>query len=57
MLREKSMPDKKSSMGFIKEYSTVYMIEGGKELMTEVLKKVRELDEKLGANILPKNRT
>ncbi len=41
MLREKSMLDKKSSMGFIKEYSTVYMIEegGGKELMTEVLKK------------------
>ncbi|MGC8673251.1 MAG: IS1634-like element ISFac6 family transposase, partial [Thermoplasmata archaeon] len=58
MLREKSLLDKKSPMDVIKEYSTVYMIEGDeKEIMTEVPKKVRELDEKLGTNIFPKNRS
>jgi hypothetical protein len=58
MLREKSLLDKKSPMDVIKEYSTVYIIEGdGKEIMTEVPKKVRELDEKLGSNIFPKNRS
>ncbi|MGC8585617.1 MAG: hypothetical protein ACP5L4_05855 [Thermoplasmata archaeon] len=45
-------------MDVIKEYSTLYMIEGDeKEIMTEVPKKVRELDEKLGTNIFPKNRS
>ncbi|MGC8565919.1 MAG: IS1634-like element ISFac6 family transposase, partial [Thermoplasmata archaeon] len=58
MLREKSLLNKKSPMDVIKEYSTVYMIEGDqKEIMTEVPKKVRELDEKLGTNIFPKNRS
>ncbi|MGC9123587.1 MAG: hypothetical protein ACP5IB_05925 [Thermoplasmata archaeon] len=58
MLREKSLLNKKSSMDVIKEYSTAYMIEGDqKEIMTEVPKKVRELDEKLGTNIFPKNRS
>jgi len=45
-------------MDILKEYSTVYMIEGdGKEIMTEVPKKVRELDEKLRSKIFPKNRS
>jgi transposase len=58
MLREKSLLDKKSPMDIVKEYSTVYMIEGdGKEILTEVSRKVRELDEKLGSNIFPKNRS
>jgi hypothetical protein len=58
MLREKSLLNKKSPMDVIKEYSTVYMIEGDqKEIMTKVPKKVRELDEKLGTNIFPKNRS
>ncbi|MGC9124269.1 MAG: hypothetical protein ACP5IB_09445, partial [Thermoplasmata archaeon] len=56
MLRKKSLLNKKSPMDVIKEYSTVYMIEGDeKEIMTEVPKKVRELDEKLGTSIFTKN--
>ena len=37
------------------EFSKVYMVKiGEKEIMSEVPKKVRVLDEKLGLNLFPK---
>ena len=44
--REKGMLNKVSPMDLMDEYA--------KELMSEVPKKVRELDEKLGLNLFPK---
>ena len=46
MLREKGMLNKVSPMDLMDEYA--------KELMSEVPKKVRELDEKLELNLFPK---
>ena len=42
-------------MDLMDEYAKVYKVEyGDKELMSEVPKKVRDLEEKLGLNIFPK---
>ena len=55
MLREKGMLNKVSPMDLMDEYAKVYKVEyGDKELMSEVPKKVRELDEKLELNLFPK---
>ena len=55
MLREKRMLNKVSPMDLMDEYVKVYKVEyGDKELMSEVPKKVRELDDKLGLNLFPK---
>jgi len=56
MLRERSLLDKISPMDVLERFSTVYIIEDRK-IITEVSKKVRELDKKLGTNIFPKNRS
>ena len=58
MLRERSLLDKISPMDVLERFSTVYIIEDeNRKIITEVSKKVRELDEKLGTNIFPKNRS
>ncbi|OFV67904.1 MAG: hypothetical protein SCAL_000544 [Candidatus Syntrophoarchaeum caldarius] len=42
-------------MDLIEGFSKVCMVElGGKEIMSEVSKPVRELDEKLGLGLFPK---
>jgi hypothetical protein len=57
MLRERSLLDKISPMDVLKRFSTVYIIVKDRKIITEVSKKVRELDEKLGTNIFHKNRS
>jgi len=58
MLRERSLLDKISPMDVLERFSTVYIIKDeNRKIITEVSKKVRELNEKLGTNILPKNRS
>jgi len=58
MLRERSLLDKISPMDVLERFSTVYIIEDeNRKIITEVSRKVRELDEKLGTNIFPKNRS
>lgn len=55
MLREKEMLNKISPIDLIEEYAKVHKVDyGDKELMSEVPKKVRDLDEKLGLNLFPK---
>jgi len=55
MLREKGMLNKVSTMDLMDEYAKVYKVEyGDKELISEVPKKVKELDEKLELNLFPK---
>lgn len=55
MLREKEMLNKISPMDLMEKYAKVYKVDyGDKELMSEVPKKVRDLDEKLGLNLFPK---
>ena len=55
MLRNAGLLDKLSPMDLIEEFSKVYMVElGGKEIISEVPKRVRELDEKLGLGLFPK---
>jgi len=42
-------------LDLLEEFSKVYMVRiGEKEIMSEVPKKVRELDEKLDLNLFPK---
>jgi len=56
MLRERSLLNKISPINVLERFSTVYIIEDdNRKIITEVSKKVRELDEKLGTNIFPKN--
>jgi len=58
MLRERSLLDKISPMDVLERFSTVYIIgDENRKIIMEVLKKARELDEKLGTNIFPKNRS
>jgi transposase len=55
MLRNAGLLDKLSPADLLEEFSKVYMVRvGEKEIMSEVPKKVRELDEKLGLNLFPK---
>jgi len=55
MLRNAGLLNKVSPMDLLEEFSKVYMVRiGEKEIMSEVPKKVRELDEKLGLNLFPK---
>jgi len=55
MLWERSLLDKISLMDILERFSTVYIIEDeNRKIITEVSKKVKELDEKLGTNIFPK---
>ena len=55
MLRNAGILDKFSPMDLLEEFSKVYMVKiGEKEVMSEVPKKVRELDEKLGLKLFPK---
>jgi len=45
-------------MSFLERFSTVYIIiKENRKIITEVSKKARELNEKLGTNIFPKNRS
>jgi len=55
MLSERSLLDKISPMDVLERFSTVYIIVKDRKIITEVSKKVKELDEKLGKNIFPKN--
>ena len=58
MLWERSLLDKISLMDILERFSTVYIIEEeNRKIITEVSKKVKELDEKLRTNIFPKNRS
>jgi len=55
MLRKAGLLDKISPMDLLEEFSKVYMVKiGEKEIMSEVPKKVRELNEKLDLNLIPK---
>ena len=56
MLRERSLLDKISPFDVLKRFFIVYTIEDrNRKIIKRVLKKVRELDKKLGTNIFPKN--
>ena len=45
-------------MSFLERFFIVYIIiEENRKIITEVSKKARELNEKLGTNIFPKNRS
>jgi len=58
ILKERSLLDKISPMDVLERFSTVYIIEDeNRKIITEVSKKVKELDEKLRTNIFPKNRS
>jgi hypothetical protein len=47
-----------SPMDALERFSTVYIIgDEDRKIVTEVSKKVRVADEKLGTNIFPKNRS
>ena len=55
MLRNAGLLNKVSPMDLLEEFSKVYMVKiGEKEILSEVPKKVRMLDEKLGLNLFPK---
>jgi len=55
MLRNAGLLNKVSPMDLLEEFSKVYMVRiGEKEIMSEVPRKVRELDERLGLNLFPK---
>jgi len=55
MLRNAGLLNKVSPMDLLEEFSKVYMVKiGEKEIMSEVPRKVRVLDEKLGLNLFPK---
>lgn len=55
MLRNSGLLNKVSPMDLLEDFSKVYMVRiGEKEIISEVPKKVRELDEKLGLNLFPK---
>ena len=55
MLRNAGILNRFSPMDLLEEFSKVYMVKiGEREVMSEVPKKVRELDEKLGLNLFPK---
>ena len=55
MLRNAGLLNKVSPLDLLEEFSKVYMVRiGEKEIMSEVPKKVRELDEKLDLNLFPK---
>lgn len=56
MLRKASLPEKISPADLLEEFSSVYAITDGKRMIgTEVPKRARELDERLGTNLFPKN--
>lgn len=58
MLRKGELLNKVSPIDLLEEFSTVYIIEGDdNRIVTEIPKKVKLLDEKIGANIFPKNRS
>ena len=45
-------------MDVLKRFSTVYIIEDeNRKIITEVSKKIREIDKKLRTNIFPKNKS
>jgi len=55
ILRNAGILNKFSPMDLLEEFSKVYMVKiGEREVMSEVPKKVRELDEKLGLKLFPK---
>jgi hypothetical protein len=58
ILRSAGILDKVSPLDLFEEFSSVYAItDGERTIVTEVPKKVRELDEKLGTNLFPKNQS
>lgn len=58
LLRTAGILDKVSPLDLLEEFSSVYEIAYEKrEILTEIPKKVKELDEKLGTNLFPKNRS
>ena len=58
MQGERSLLDKISALDTLERFSTVYIIgDENRKIITEVSKKARELEEKLGTNIFPKNRS
>jgi hypothetical protein len=45
-------------MDVLKRFSTVYIIEDeNRKIITEISKKIREIDKKLRTNIFPKNKS
>lgn len=55
MLKNAGILNRFSPMDLLEEFSKVYMVKiGEREVMSEVPKKVRELDEKLGLKLFPK---
>jgi len=55
MLRNAGLLDKVSPMDLLEEFSKVYMVRiGEKEILSEVSKRVRELDERIGLSLFPK---
>ena len=58
MLRKASLLEKVSPADLLEEFSSVYAItDGERMIVTEVPKRARELDEQLGTNLFPKNRS
>jgi len=55
MLRERILLNKISSFDVLERFSALYIIkDGNRKIITEVLKKGSEMDEKSGRNIFPK---
>jgi len=55
LLRKAGILDRVSPMDVVEEFSTVSIIsDGERQIVTEVRKKSRELDEKMGINLFPK---
>ncbi len=55
LLREAGLLKKMSPMDLIEEFSKVYIVKiGNKEIITDIPKKVRELDKQLNLNLFPK---
>jgi transposase len=58
MLRKGELLDRVSPIDLLEEFSTVYIIEGDdNRIITEIPKKVRLLNEKIGEDIFPKNQS
>jgi len=58
MLRTAHILDKVSPLDLLEEFSAVYAItDGERTIVTEIPKSVRELDQSLGTNLFPKNRS
>ncbi len=58
LLRKGGLLNKVSPIDILEEFSSLYIIEGeDKNMITEIPGKVKILNEKIGENIFPKNRS